>query len=157
MVCLGEWMKRPAWSKWGALLCGSVVTSYSLWQKSVRGLYRPANAKRHPKSPSGADQKWANIWTELSFLGQTFRSLWPFHNSLEIRSTNSDAGRDWGQEEKGMIEDETVGWHHWPNGYGFGWTSGVSDGLGGPACCDSWGRKESDTTEWLNWTEHTRK
>ena len=46
-----------------------------------------------------------------------------------------------------------VGWHHWLNGHGFGWTPGVGDGQGGLACCDSWGRKESDTTEQLNWTE----
>ena len=46
-----------------------------------------------------------------------------------------------------------VGWHHRHNGHGFGWTPGVGDGQGGLACCDSWGRKESDTTEWLNWTE----
>ena len=61
--------------------------------------------------------------------------------------------KDWGQEEKGMTEDEMVGWHHWLDGPGFGWTPGVGDGQGGLACCSSWGRKESDTTEWLNWTE----
>ena len=64
-----------------------------------------------------------------------------------------DAGRDWGQEEKGMTEDEMAGWHHWLDGHGFGWTLGVGDGQGGLACCNSWGRKESDTTERLNWTE----
>ena len=64
-----------------------------------------------------------------------------------------DAGKDWGQEEKGMTEDEMFGWHHWLNGHGFGWTPGVGDGQGGLACCGSWGRKESDTTERLNWTE----
>ena len=52
-----------------------------------------------------------------------------------------------------MTEDETVGWHHRHNGHGFGWTLGVGDGQGGLACCGSWGRKESDTTERLNWTE----
>ena len=62
----------------------------------------------------------------------------------------SDAGRDWGQEEKGTKEDEMVGWHHRLNGYGFGWTSGVGDGQGGLAYCSSWGHKESDTTEQLN-------
>ena len=46
-----------------------------------------------------------------------------------------------------------VGWHLWLNGHGFGWTPGVGDGQGGLACCGSWGRKESDTTEWVNWTE----
>ena len=44
-------------------------------------------------------------------------------------------------------------WHHWFNGHGFGWTLGVGDGQGGPACCGSWALKESDTTEGLNWTE----
>ena len=63
-----------------------------------------------------------------------------------------DAGKDWGQEEKGMTEDEMVGWHQWLNGHGFGWTPGVGDGQGGLVCCDSWGHKESDTIEQLNWT-----
>ena len=56
-------------------------------------------------------------------------------------------------EEKGTTEDEMVGWHHQLSGHGFRWTSGVGDGQGGLACCDSWGHKESDTTEQLNWTE----
>jgi len=63
---------------------------------------------------------------------------------------NSDAGRDWGQEEKGTTEDEMAGWHHQLNGHEFVGTPGVGDGQGGLACCDSWGRKESDTTERLN-------
>ena len=61
-----------------------------------------------------------------------------------------DAGKGWGQEEKGMTEDEMAGWHHWLNGYEFEWTPGVGDGQGGLACCGSWGRKELDTTERLN-------
>ena len=64
-----------------------------------------------------------------------------------------DAGKDWRHEEKGTTEDEMVRCYHWHNGHGFGWTPGVGNGQGGLACCDSWGRKESDTTEWLNWTE----
>ena len=66
---------------------------------------------------------------------------------------DSDAGRDWGQEEKSMTEDEMAGWHHRLNGHEFEWTPGVGNGQGGLVCCDSWGRKESDTTERLNWTE----
>ena len=46
-----------------------------------------------------------------------------------------------------MTEDEMAGWHHRLNGHGFGWTLGVSDGQGDLACCGSWGRKESETTE----------
>ena len=63
-----------------------------------------------------------------------------------------DAGRVWGQEEKGTTEDEMAGWHHWLNERESEWTPGVDDGQGGLVCCDSWGRKESDTTERLNWT-----
>ena len=59
----------------------------------------------------------------------------------------------WGQEEKGTTEDEMAGWHHWLDGHEFGWTPGVSDGQGGLVNCISWGRKESDMTERLNWTE----
>ena len=66
---------------------------------------------------------------------------------------DSDAGRDWGQEEKGMTEDEIAGWHHWLDGSDSEWTQGVGDRQGGLAGCDLWGCKESDTTELLNWTE----
>ena len=66
---------------------------------------------------------------------------------------DSNAGRDWRQEEKGMTEDETAEWHHWLNGHEFEWTLGVGDGHGVLACCNSWGHKESDTTERLNRTE----
>jgi hypothetical protein len=66
---------------------------------------------------------------------------------------DSDAGKDWGLEEKGMTEDEMAGWHHWLDGRESEWTPGVGDGQGGLACCDSWGHKESDTTERMNWTE----
>ena len=61
-----------------------------------------------------------------------------------------EAGRDWGQEEKGTTEDEMDGWHHQVDGHEFGKTPGVGDGQGGLACCGSWGRKESDTTERLH-------
>ena len=64
-----------------------------------------------------------------------------------------DAGKDWEQEEKGTAENEMVGWHHRLHGHEFGWTLGVADGQGGLACCNSWGRKELDTDERLNWTE----
>ena len=70
-----------------------------------------------------------------------------------MRFKDSDAGKDWGQEEKGTAEDKMVGWHHQLDGHGFGWTLGVGDGQGGLACCGSWGLKESDTTEQLNWTD----
>ena len=80
-------------------------------------------------------------------------ALWPPHAKSWLIRKDSDARRDWGQEEKGMTEDEMAGWHQWLDGRESEWTPGVGDGQGGLACCDSWGRKESDTTERLNWTE----
>ena len=75
--------------------------------------------------------------------------LWPPHE----KSWLIDAGRDWGQEEKGTTEDEMAGWHYRLDECESEWTLGVGDGQGGLACCNSWGRKESDTTERLNWTD----
>ena len=99
----------------------------------------------HPKG----DQSWV-------FFGRTDAKaetpvLWPPHAKSWLIGKASDAGRDWGQEEKGTTEDEMAGWHHWLNGREFEWTLGVGDGQGGLACCNSWGREESDTTERLNW------
>ena len=82
---------------------------------------------------------------KLQYFGHLMRRV----DSLE----KYDAGRDWGQEEKGTTEDEMAGWHHWLDGCGSEWTPGVGDEQGGLACCNSWGRKESDMTERLNWTE----
>ena len=79
--------------------------------------------------------------------------LWPPHAKSWLIRKDSDAGRDWGQEEKGTTEDEMAGWHHWLVGRESQWTLGVGDGQGGLACCDSWGRKESDTTERLIWSD----
>ena len=79
--------------------------------------------------------------------------LWPPHVKSWLTGKDSDDGRDSGQAEKGMTEDEMAGWHHRFDGRESEWTPGDGDGQGGLACCDSWGHKESDTTEWLNWTE----
>ena len=79
-------------------------------------------------------------------------TLWPPDAKSWLIWKDPDAGKDWGQV-KGTTEDEMVGWHHQLDGHEFGWTPGVGDGQGGLACCNSWGRKESDTTEQLNWTE----
>ena len=74
-------------------------------------------------------------------------------DSLEKSLILPPSGRDWWHEEKGMTEDEMAGWHHWLDGHEFEWTLGVGDGQGGLVCCNSWGRKESDTSERLKWTE----
>ena len=76
---------------------------------------------------------------KLQYFGHLMWSV----DSLEM----TDAGRDWGQEEKGTTEDEMAGCHHWLDGHESEWTPGVVDGQGGLVCCDSWGRKESDTIE----------
>ena len=79
--------------------------------------------------------------------------LWPPHVESWLIGKDSDAGRDWGQEEKGTTEDEMAGWHHQLDGLEFEWSLGVGDGQGGLVSCNSWGRKESDTTEQLNWAD----
>ena len=100
---------------------------------------------------SKGDQPWV-------FFGRTDAKaetpiLWPPHVKSWLIGKDSDAGRDWGQEEKGMTEDEITGWHHRLDGHEFEWTPGDGDGQGGLVCFDSWGLKESDTTERLKWTE----
>ena len=79
--------------------------------------------------------------------------LWPPHAKSWLIGKDSDAGRDLGQEKKGMTEDEMTEWHHWLDGRESEWTPGVGDGQWGLACCDSWGRKESDVTERLIWSD----
>ena len=93
----------------------------------------------HPKG----DQSWV-------FIGRTDAEaetpiLWPTDAKSWLIGKDPDAGKDWGQEEKGTMEDETAGWHHQLDGHGFGWTSGFGDGQGGLACCGSWGHKERKT------------
>ena len=79
--------------------------------------------------------------------------LLPLHVKSWLIGKDSDAGRGWGQEEKGMTEDEMAGWSYSLDGCESEWTPEVGDGQGGLACCNSWGHKESDMTEWMNWTE----
>ena len=105
------------------------------------------------KSKAKGDQSWI-------FIGRTDAEaetpvLWPPDTKSWLIWKDPDAGKDWGQEEKGTTEDEMVGWHHRHNGHGFGWTPGVGDGQGVLVCCGSWGHKESDTTEQLNWLKWT--
>ena len=80
--------------------------------------------------------------------------LWPPHAKSWLIGKDSDAGRDWGQEEEGTTEDEMAGWHHRLDGCEFGWTPGDGDGPRGLACCDSWGHRVGhDWATELNWTE----
>ena len=95
------------------------------------------------------------ISPEYSLEGLMLRLKFQYFGHLceELILKDPDAGKEWRQEEKGTTEGEMVGWHHRLNGHEFEQTLGVGDGQRGLACCDSWGHKESDTTEWLNWTE----
>ena len=79
--------------------------------------------------------------------------LWPPDAKDWFTGKDPDAGKDWRQGEKGMTEDEMVGWHHWLNGHEFEQGLEVGDGQGSLACCSPWGRRELDTTEWRNWIE----
>ena len=114
-------------------------------------LESPLDCKEiQPVHPKG-DRSWVFIgWTNAK--AET-PILWTPDTKSWLIGKDPDAGKDWGQEEKGMTQDEMVGWHHRLDGHGFGWTLGVGDGQGGLACCDSWACKESDITELLNWTE----
>ena len=81
--------------------------------------------------------------------------LWPSDAKNCFIGKDPDPGKDWRQEEKGMTEDESVGWYHWLDGHEFEQAPGVGDGQGGLACYSPWSCKESDMTEWLNWTDWT--
>ena len=113
-------------------------------------LQSPLDCKEiQPVHPKG-DQSWV-FFGRIDAKAET--QLWPPHMKSWLIGKDPDAGRDWVQEEKGTTEDEMAGWHHWLYGHEFGWTLGVGDWQGGLTCCNSWGRKELDTTERLNWTE----
>ena len=114
-------------------------------------LESPLDCKEIQPVRSEGDQPW-------DFFGRNDAKaetpvLWPPHTKSWLIGKDSDAGRDWGQEEKGTTEDEMAGRHHWLDGRESEWTPGVVDEQGGLACCDSWGHNESDMTERLNWTE----
>ena len=87
---------------------------------------------------------------KLQYFGQL---MWKYESGRGFIWRDPDSRKDLRCEEKGTTEDEMVGWHHWLSGHEIEWAPGVGDGQGGLACCSPWGRKESDMTEWLNWTE----
>ena len=112
-------------------------------------LESPLDYKEIKSVSSKGNQSWL-------FIGRTDAEaetliFWPPDAKNWLTGKDPDAGKDRRQEEKGTTEDEMAGWHHWFDGYELGWTPGVGDGQGGLACCSSWGRKESDMTERLNW------
>ena len=116
-------------------------------------LENPLDCKEiQPVHPKG-DQSWRFVGRTDAEAGTQI--LWPPDVKNWLFWKGLDAGKDWRWEEKGTTEEEMIGWHHWLNGHEFESTPGVGDGQGGLVCCSPWGHKESDTTEWLNWTELT--
>ena len=114
----------------------------SHWRSLFENNQPLANKPVHPKG----NQSWI-------FIGRTDVEaetpiLWPPDAKSWLIGKDPDGGKDWGQEEKGMTEDQTVGWHHWLNRHEFEY-----DGQGALGCCSPWGCKELDMTDWLNWIE----
>ena len=131
---------------------GWVPKNWSFWTVVLeKTLESPLDCKEIQPVHSEGDQPW-------DFFGRNDAEaetpvLWLPHRKSWHIGKDSDAGRDWGQEEKGTTEDEMAWWHHLLDGREFEWTPGAGDGQEGLACGDSWGCKELDMTETLNWTE----
>ena len=98
-----------------------------------------------PINPKGNEP-----WTFTGRMDAEAPILWPPDAKSWLIWKDPDAGKDWGQEEKGATEDEIVGWHHQFNGHEFEQTQGDSEGQGSLMCCSPWGHKELDTIYWLN-------
>ena len=115
-----------------------VLKNCCFWTVTLeKTLESPLDCKEIQPVHSEGDQPW-------DFFGGSDAEaetpvLWPPHAKGWLIGKDSDAGRDWGQEEM----DEMAGWHHWLDGRESEWTPGVGDGQRGLVCCDSWGRKES--------------
>ena len=131
---------------------GRALKNWWFWTVVLeKTLESPLDCKEIQPVHSEGDQPW-------DFLGRNDAKaetpgLWPPHAKHWLIGKDSDAGRDWGQEEKGTTQDEMAGWHHGLNGCESEWTPGDGDGQGDLACCSSWGYYESDTTERLDWSE----
>ena len=135
LYCEESWVPKN-WCFWTVVLEKTLVS--------------PLDCKEIQPVHSKGYQSWV-------FFGRTDAKaetpvLWPPHAKSWLIGKDSDAGRNWGQEKE-TTEDEIAGWHHRLDGHEFQWTLGVGDGQGGLACYNAWGHKESETTEWLNWTE----
>ena len=129
-----------------------VLKNWWFWTVVLeKTLSSPLDYKEIQLVHAKGNQSW--VFIEGTGIEAETPIFWPSDGKSWLIWKDPDAGKDWGQEEKGMTVDEMVRWHHRHNGHGFGWTPGVGDGQGGLACCGSWGLKESDMTEQLNWTD----
>ena len=139
-VCMGELDYKESWAR----------KNWCFWIVMLKKtLQSHLNCKEiQPVHPKG-NQSWL-------FIGRTDGEaetpiLWPPDAKNWLIWKDSDAGKDWRWEEKGMTVNETVGWHHRLNGHEFEQTLGAADGHRGLGCCSPWGHKESDMSERLNW------
>ena len=139
---MGELGYKESWAlKNWCFLTVVVKTLSPLESKEIQPVHRKGN------------QSWI-------FIGRTDAEaetpiLWPPDVKNWLIWKDLDAGKDWGQEEKGTTEDEMVGWHHWLNGLEFQWTLGVGNRQGGLACCSPWVTKsQTRLSDWtkLNWS-----
>ena len=128
---------------------GWVPQNWCFWTVVLeKTLENPLDSKEIKPFSIKGNQPWI-------FIGRTDAEaelpiLWPPDAKTWLTGKDSDAGKDCVQEEKGVTEDEMVGWYHQLNGHELVQTPGDSEGQGSLACCSPWGRKESDITEWLN-------
>ena len=146
-ICLVKVMVSP-------VVCEESRTLKNWWFWTVvleKTLESPLDCKEIlPVHPKG-NKSWI-------FIGRTDSEaetpmLWPPDVKNWLIGKDPDAGKDWGQEEKGTKKDKMAGWHHRLDGYEFEQALGVGEGQGSLACCSPWGHRELDTTEWLNWTD----
>ena len=135
------------WKSWNIKKAEHQRTdAFELWYWR-RLLKSPLDCKEiQPVNPKG-NKPW--VFTGRTKAEAEAPILWPPDAKSRLIRKNSDAGKDWGQEEKGVTEDEMVGWHHRLNGHEFEKTLGDSEGQGSLACCSSWGHKELDMTKQL--------
>ena len=141
-VCVWELDHKESWA----------LKNWCFWAMVLKKtLENPLDSKEIKPVNTKRNQSW--LFFGRSDAETEVPILWPPDAKNWLIWKDPDAGKDWRQEEKGMTEDEMVGWHHWLDGHEFEQIPGVGDGQGSLACCSPWGRKELDTTEWLNWTE----
>ena len=129
---------------------GWVQKNWCFWTVVLeKALESPLDCKEiNPINPKGNQ-----LWTFTGRTDAEAPKLWPLDVKNCLSGKDPDDGKDWRQEEKGTIDDEMVGWHHWLDGHEFEQAPGVGDGQGSLVCCSPWGRKELDMTEWMSWTE----
>ena len=140
-VWMWEWYYKESWA----------LMNWCFWTVLLeKTLESPLDCREIKPVKRKGNQCWI-------FIGRTHAEaetpiLWLHDAKNQLIGKDPDAGKDWRQEEKGLTEDNMFGWHHRLDGHEFEQALGYGDGQRSLACCSLWGHKESDTTEWLNWT-----